>query len=97
MSSDDIASRLNISKRTVRLCVSKYNDAGIDAALFDDERSGRPVEISDDAKSWLINFACQRPIDLGYAQELWTLANLHRHVQKPSQEASFPRLRRINS
>lgn len=95
VSFDDIAARLNISKRTVRLCISKYNDGGIDSALFDAERSGRPIEISDDARAWLINLACQRPADLGYAQELWTLANLHRHVQKQAEEAGFPRLSTI--
>lgn len=49
ISFDEIATRLNISKRTVRLCISKYYDGGIDAALFDAARSGRPSEISDEA------------------------------------------------
>ena len=26
--------------------------------------------------AWIIDIACQRPADLGYAQELWTLKNL---------------------
>ena len=92
VSFDEIAVRLNISKRTVRLCVSKYNKGGIDAALFDKPRSGRPPEISDDAKTWIIHIACQRPAELGYSQELWTLKNLHAHIQKNAEEAGFPRL-----
>ncbi len=48
-------------------------------ALFDDQRKGRPVEITDDAVAWIIAVACQRPADLGYSQELWTLKNLHQH------------------
>lgn len=79
VSFDDIAARLNISKRTVRLCISKFNNGGLDAALFDAKRSGRPAEVSDDAKAWIINLACQRPADLGYSQELWTLA-VRRHI-----------------
>ena len=31
VSFDDIAARLNISKRTVRLCISKFNTGGLDA------------------------------------------------------------------
>lgn len=95
VSFDDIAARLNISKRTVRLCISKFNNGGIDAALFDAKRSGRPTEISDDAKAWIINIACQRPADLGYSQELWTLAKLHKHIQQHAQQAGFPRLTTI--
>ena len=92
VSFDEIAVRLNISKRTVRLCISKFNEGGIDAALFDAERSGRPVEISDDAKAWILNIACQRPAELGYSQELWTLTKLHKHIQQNAEQAGFPRL-----
>lgn len=95
VSFDDIADRLNISKRTVRLCISKFNTGGLDAALFDAKRSGRPAEVSDDAKAWIINLACQRPADLGYSQELWTLAKLHKHIQQHAQQAGFPRLTTI--
>lgn len=95
VSFDDIAARLNISKRTVRLCISKFNNGGLDAALFDAKRSGRPSEVSDDAKAWIINLACQRPADLGYSQELWTLAKLHKHIQQHAQQAGFPRLTTI--
>ncbi len=95
VSFDEIAHRLNISKRTVRLYISKYNEGGIDAALFDAQRSGRPSEISDDAKTWIINIACQRPYDLGYAQELWTLKKLHEYIQKNAVKAGFPRLETV--
>ena len=95
VSFDDIAARLNISKITVRLCISKFNTGGLDAALFDAKRSGRPAEVSDDAKAWIINLACQRPADLGYSQELWTLAKLHKHIQQHAQQAGFPRLTTI--
>ena len=63
--------------------------------MFDAKRSGRPAEVSDDAKAWIINLACQRPADLGYSQELWTLAKLHKHIQQHAQQAGFPRLTTI--
>ena len=48
-----IADGLGISVNTVRRCIDRYLSSGIDLTIFDDERSGRPTEITDDAKSWL--------------------------------------------
>ena len=82
MTFSDIAEKLAVSPSTVRLCISKYYEGGVENALFDTQRPGRPSEITDDAKAWMINIACQRPVELGYAQELWTLNSLHKHIQK---------------
>lgn len=95
MTFNAIAEKLAVSSATVRLCVSKYYEGGIEKALFDAQRPGRPSEITDDAKAWIINLACQRPVDLGYAQELWTLNALHKHIQKHAEEAGYPRLTTI--
>ena len=95
MSNGDIADRLDVNINTVKLCLSKYKEGGIQRALFDDQRTGRRVEITDDAVAWIIDVACQRPADLGYAQELWTLKNLHKHIQEHAQEAGYPRLMTI--
>lgn len=92
MTFQEIAEKLAISTSTVRLCISKFNEGGVDAAIFDIQRSGRPSEITDDAKAWMINVACQRPTELGYAQELWTLTSLHKHIQKHAENAGYPRL-----
>lgn len=92
MTFEEISEKLAVSTSTVRLCISKFNKGGIDAALFDSQRPGRPAEITDDAKAWIINIACQRPTELGYAQELWTLASLHKHIQKNAENAGYPRL-----
>lgn len=89
----DIARIYDLSTNTVRLCINKYKEGGTDRALFDDQRKGRPVEITDDAIAWMIDIACQRPADLGYSQELWTLKNLHQHIQNNAEEAGYPRLK----
>ena len=92
MTFQEIADKLTISTATVRLCISKFHKGGVDAAIFDIQRSGRPSEITDDAKAWIISIACQRPTELGYAQELWTLTALHKYIQKHAEEAGYPRL-----
>lgn len=94
-SNNDIAIRLDVNINTVKLCLSKFREGGVQCALFDDQRKGRPVEITDDAVAWITNLACQRPVDLGYSQELWTLKNLHQHIQANAEKAGYPRLSTI--
>lgn len=62
------------------------------ALTFDIQRSGRPSEIIDDDKAWIISVACQRPTELGYSQELWILASLHKHIQKHAEDAGYQKL-----
>ncbi len=95
MSNGAIAERIDVNINTVKLCLKKYKEGGIDNALFDAQRAGRPVEITDDAVSWIIDLACRRPADLGYSQEMWTLASLHKHIQKNAEGAGYPRLKTI--
>lgn len=64
-SDKSIADSLGISVNTVRRCIDQYLSNGINLALFDEERSGRPPEITDDAKAWIISIACQKPCELG--------------------------------
>ena len=97
MTFSDIAEKLAVSPSTVRLCISKYYEGGVENALFDTQRPGRPSEITDDAKAWMINIACQRPVELGYAQELWTLNSLHKHIRKHAEEAGYPRLSTVTN
>ena len=90
-----IAEGLGVAVNTVRLCIQKYLENGVDAALSDVQRKGRPVEITSDAIAWITSVACQRPTELGFAQELWTLKNLHNYIQSHATEAGFPRLETI--
>lgn len=63
-----IADGLGVSVNTVRRCISRYLSSGINLAVFDDERSGRPTEITDDAKAWIVSIACQNPVILAMPQ-----------------------------
>lgn len=93
----DIARIYDISTNTVRLCHDKYKQGGTDSALFDNQRKERPVEITDDAVVWIIDIACQRLADPGYTQELWTLKNLHQHIQNNAEIVEYPRLQTITN
>ena len=38
-----IAAGLNVNINTVKLCLKKYQEGGVEEALFDRQRKGRPV------------------------------------------------------
>jgi transposase len=92
LSDGAIADKLEINSNSVRLCIMKYNENGVSGALKDKDRAGRPNEITDAEIAWILATACQRPTDLGYSQELWTITNLHTHITKHALENSCPRL-----
>ena len=57
---------------------------------------GRNPEITDEEKAWIINIACQRPADYGYAAETWTYAKLTSHINKTAEAAGYVRLSTIH-
>ena len=65
-------------------------------ALFDAPGRGRNAEITDDEKAWIINIACQKPVNLGYSAEVWTRALLTKHINKFAEEAGHTRLSTIS-
>jgi transposase len=47
------------------------------------------------ARAWVVSLACQKPKDLGYAQELWTTRLLAQHVRTHCQAAGHPSLAKL--
>jgi transposase len=68
---------------------------GVRAALEDLPGRGRPARISDEDKAWAVNLACQKPKDLGYAQELWTTRLLAKHIRNHCRAAGHPNLAKL--
>jgi hypothetical protein len=65
-------SRSESLARVQRVHILQRYFRGIRAALQDLPGRGRPVSMTDEDKAWVVSLACQKPKDLGYAQELWT-------------------------
>ena len=93
---DDIADKVGINRKSVMLCINKFNEGGVENALFDAPGRGRNAEITDDEKTWITNIACQKPIDFGYAAETWTYAKLTEHINKNAEAAGYTRLSTIH-
>ena len=93
---NDIADKVGLNRKSVMLCISKYIDGGVENALFDAPGRGRNTEITDDEKAWIINIACQKPVDFGYAAETWTYAKLTSYINKNAEAAGYTRLSTIH-
>lgn len=97
VSPSEIHRRLHIQSKSVQLCLDKFRSDGLMRALQDDQRSGHPKEISEEAMQWIVQTAKISPRTLGHEQNLWSIALLHQYVQQHAKEAGFPRLERITS
>ena len=93
---DHIADKVGMNRKSVMLCINKYLEGGVENALFDAPGRGRNAEITDDEKAWIINIACQKPVNLGYSAEVWTRALLTKHINKFAEEAGHTRLSTIS-
>ena len=96
MSIDAIADKVDMNRKSIMLCINKYLEGGVENALFDAPGRGRNAEITDDEKAWIINIACQKPVDLGYSAEVWTRALLTKHINKFAEGAGHIRLSTVS-
>ena len=96
VSIDEIASKVNLNRKSVMLCLKKFKEGGVENALYDAPGRGRNAEITDEEKAWIINIACQKPSEFGYAAETWTYAKLTSHINKTAEAAGYVRLSTIH-
>lgn len=92
---DAIAEKVDLNRNSVLLCLKKFKVGGIENAIFDAPGRGRNAEITDEEKSWIINIACQKPVDLGYSAETWTYSKLTKHINETAESAGYIRLSTI--
>jgi transposase len=88
----DIARSLQTYYLKVRRTLDRVPVVGPVAALNDRPRRGRKTTITPEARAWLVALACQKPKDLGYSYEQWTMRLLAQHVRRHAAEAGHPSL-----
>lgn len=91
----EIARTLATNRPRVERCVSKALELGVAQALADLPGRGRRPVLTPAARAWVVSLACQKPKDLGYAQELWTTRLLSRQVRKHCEAAGHPGLGKL--
>jgi len=90
-----IAAQLRTNRPKVERCLVKALQLGVRSALQDLPGRGRRPELSAAARAWVVALACQKPKELGYAQELWTTRLLARHVRQHCIASGHPSLQHL--
>lgn len=65
-----VAKVLRVDPKTVRNIAAHFRESGLDSALYDDERSGKPIDIDDNERSRIVAMVCSNPPKGHYR---WTL------------------------
>jgi hypothetical protein len=99
-----ISNKVGLSQKSIRNTLNKYHTLGIDGALSDLPRSGRPAVIDDEAKTWVIDLACHKPKELCLPgdeahtrpEELWTIKTLTEHIHATCEEAGHHCLKNVS-
>lgn len=96
-SNTQISEELKVTRPVVNKIIKRFSSAGLDAALSDAARSGRPKELSREERAWILGLACTNPKDLpdGPVMQLWSNSALSQYVREHCEQMNFPRLRTV--
>ena len=97
-SNAEITKAVGLSVPSVINTLKKWALLGIDGALKDLSRSGRPniIDLSD--KTWVVNLACICPKELadGPAAQMWSTASLASYVRKHCEDEGHAALKNVS-
>ena len=90
----DIKQIVRVSRPTIYKWIDKALAIGIEEGLKDKYHRPREPVITEEAKAWVINLACKKPMDCGYASEIWTHSALANHARRYAPEAGHDCLKK---
>jgi transposase len=90
----EIESMIQVSRPTIYKWIEKALALGIEEGLKDKYHRPKEPVITEEAKAWVINLACKKPKDLGYAAEIWTRKALADHARKYGPESGHDCLKK---
>ena len=88
----EIMRAVKMTRKSVGKWITRALAMGTEAALKDAYHRPKEPVITEEAKAWVVHWACTKPKELGYAAELWTRSSLARHVREHAVEAGYPAL-----
>ena len=83
---DSIAESLSTNRQKVYGIINRALALGIESALQDARRTGKPRSISDPARSYIIRIACTKPVELGKSYGMWTNRLLTEYIKENAPE-----------
>jgi transposase len=81
VSISEIERQVGLSRPSIYKCIDKALAGGIKVGLKDKYHRPKEPVITDEAKLWVINLACTKPKDYGYAAEMWSYSSLANHIR----------------
>ena len=90
----DIAKIVSISRPTIYKWIDKALAMGIEEGLKDKYHRPKEPVITQEAKAWVINLACKKPTEYGYAAQMLTRSALADHARKYGPEAGHDCLKK---
>ena len=82
-----ISRETKISRETIYEYIDRALSIGVHEALKDKYHRPKEPIITQQAKIWVINLACMKPKELGYAAEIWSYSKLAEHIRKHAVES----------
>jgi transposase len=82
-----IEKTLHMSRPTIYKWIDKALAVGIEEGLKDKYHRAKEPVITEEAKAWVINLACSKPTEHGYAAEMWTRSALADHARNYGPQA----------
>lgn len=90
----EIENMVQVSRSTIYKWIEKALAMGIQEGLKDKYHCSKEPVITEEAKAWVINIACKKPTDFGYAAEMWTRSALAEHVKRYAPAAGHDCLKK---
>jgi transposase len=90
----NIEKMVHVSRPTIYKWIDKTLAMGTEEGLRDKYHRPKELVITEDAKAWVINLACQKPVEYGYAAEMWTRRALAEHTRKYAPQAGHDCLKK---
>lgn len=84
-----IQKSIGLSRETIYKYIEKALALGPEEALRDKYHRPKEPTITENAKMWVVNIACTKPKDHGYAAELWTQSLLAKHTRKYAPQEGY--------
>lgn len=89
-----ISQALRVSRVAVYKWIDRALAVGTETALSDKHHRPKEPVITEEAKAWVVNLACTKPKDYGYAAEVWSHRQLAKYVRENAAAHRHPSLRR---
>jgi hypothetical protein len=90
-----IMKAVRMTRKSVAKWIHKALTMGVSVGLKDTPHGSQPV-LTEQAKAWVVNLACSKPKEFGYAAEVWSRQLLSQHVRRHAVARGHPSLARAS-